>query len=106
MGYFHNPINRLFPVGMHIYSFCLNHCVRRSYVLGMTSEEFSGTVAAETGEARFRDPYEDHHWGYPVLSAVWKTPDLKLRAGFKFMGSKGDYYFLVTLEAHGPEYEF
>ncbi|TFG64113.1 MAG: hypothetical protein E4H36_03875 [Spirochaetales bacterium] len=60
----------------------------------------------ETGNLSFRDPFEDHHWGYPVLSAEWATPAVKLRAGFKFMGSKGEYHLLVSLEAHGPDYEF
>jgi hypothetical protein len=57
-------------------------------------------AAVEEGTLRFRDPGQDHHWGYPVLEASWVTTAEKIRVSFKFKGSHGDYYFLVKVEHH------
>ncbi|MBN2431009.1 MAG: hypothetical protein JXQ27_06010 [Acidobacteria bacterium] len=54
----------------------------------------------EEGTTRFRDPGQDHHWGYPVLKASWITAAEKIRVSFQFKGSHGDYYFLVKVEHH------
>ncbi len=51
-----------------------------------------------TGNTKFIDPYKKHHWGYDVLEARWKDKNgMKINIKFKFMGSKGEYHFIVDI---------
>ena len=60
----------------------------------------------EEVELNFKDPYEERHWGYDVVYAIWTTDKMKIRIIFNFMGGKGMYNFLVKMEFHSPDYEY
>ena len=59
------------------------------------------------GNSTFRDPYVDHHWGYDVIEAQWKNfKGMKIKCEFTFMGGKGEYHFLVTINYFGKDYPY
>lgn len=54
----------------------------------------------------YKDPYVERHWGYDVISAVWKTDEMDFKVEFTFMGSRGEYNFLFKMEFHESGYEY
>ncbi len=54
----------------------------------------------------FKDPFKEMHWGYDVITALWTTKEMDFEVKFKFMGSRGEYKFLFSMEfqKHGYEY--
>jgi hypothetical protein len=59
------------------------------------------------GEKVFKDPYTEHHWGYDVLEARWYDADgMKIKIRFTFMGGKGEYNFLLTIDIFDKSYSY
>ena len=54
----------------------------------------------------YHDPYVSRHWGYDVIDAKWKTDNLKFKIEFTFMGGKGYYNFLVTMNFFDISYPY
>lgn len=54
----------------------------------------------------FKDPYIKRHWGYDVISAIWETDEMDFKIEFTFMGGKGEYNFIFTMEFHEHGYEY
>lgn len=60
-----------------------------------------------TGDTTFIDPFVKHHWGYDVMEAQWKDADgMKIDIEFTFMGGKGEYHFLVTINIFDKSYPY
>ena len=61
-----------------------------------------------TGDTTFIDPYKDkHHWGYKVIEARWKIyNDMKMKIEFTFMGGKGEYHFIVSINVFDKNYPY
>ena len=57
-------------------------------------------------DTTYRDPYKDHHWGYDVIYAKWKTDKIKFKIEFTFMGGKGEYHFLVKMGFFDKDYKY
>ncbi|MFH0893751.1 MAG: hypothetical protein V2A54_04885 [Bacteroidota bacterium] len=58
-----------------------------------------------TGNTKYVDPYEKHHWGYDVKEVRWKNVNgMKIKIEFTFMGGKGDYHFLVVINYFDKDY--
>jgi hypothetical protein len=54
----------------------------------------------------FKDPYTERHYGYDVISAIWRTDEMDFKIEFTFMGGKGEYNFLFKMEFHEHGYEY
>lgn len=54
----------------------------------------------------FKDPYKQVHWGYDVISAIWRTNKADIKIEFVFNGGKGMYNFIFSIEFHKSGYEF
>ncbi|GEM_PF-1466442 len=54
------------------------------------------------GITGFTDPSKSPHEGYEVLSAEWQMPDETSAIRFSFIGDRGKYAFLVTVEGKRP----
>jgi hypothetical protein len=60
-----------------------------------------------TGDTTFVDPYKKHHWGYDVIEARWKDyKGMKIKVEFTFMGGKGEYHLLVTVNYFDKNYPY
>lgn len=60
-----------------------------------------------TGDTTFIDPYKKHHWGYDVIEARWKNyNNMKVKVEFTFMGGKGEYHFLVSINYFDKNYPY
>lgn len=60
-----------------------------------------------TGDTTFRDPYEKRHWGYDVLEARWNNAGgMKIKVEFTFMGGKGEYNFLFSVNFFDKDYPY
>jgi len=70
------------------------------------TKKYGKPILVESEGKEFRDPAEDHHWGYDVLKAKWKTKDSWIVVEFDFFGGKAQYFFLVKIEVHKPGYEY
>jgi len=59
------------------------------------------------GDMEYKDPYVEHHWGYDVLEARWYDADgMKIKIRFIFMGGKGEYHFLLTIDMFDKSYSY
>lgn len=59
------------------------------------------------GTKKFQDPYKKKHWGYDVIEARWKNYNgMKIKVEFTFMGGKGEYHFLVTVNFFDKNYPY
>lgn len=59
------------------------------------------------GDTTFIDPYKKRHWGYDVLEVHWNNyNNMKIKVGFTFMGGKGEYHFLVTINYFDKSYPY
>jgi len=65
-----------------------------------------GNPISTSGNQKFRDPFKDHHWGYEVKKTVWKANNVKIKVEFYFMGSKGEYNFIIKIDFHDKNYEY
>lgn len=54
------------------------------------------------GISSFTNPHTSPHEGYEVLSAEWQKPGEILSLRFNFIGDRGKYSFLLTLEGKRP----
>lgn len=52
--------------------------------------------AFEFDNKNYKDPYTQRHWGYDVMTAVWRTENTDFRVLFTFKGGKGEYHFLFN----------
>ena len=60
-----------------------------------------------TGDTTFIDPYKKKHWGYDVMEARWKNyNNMKIKVEFTFMGGKGEYNFLVSINYFDKNYPY
>ncbi len=59
------------------------------------------------GDKTFKDPYIERHWGYDVLEARWYDADgMKIKIRFTFMGGKGEYHFILTIDMFDKSYPY
>ena len=59
------------------------------------------------GKQKFVDPYKTKHWGYDVLEARWKNVNgQKIKVEFTFMGGKGEYQLIVTINHFDKDYPY
>lgn len=59
------------------------------------------------GNSQFINPYEKRHWGYEVLEARWNNANgMKIKVEFTFMGGKGEYHFIVSVNYFDKEYPY
>lgn len=59
------------------------------------------------GDKTFIDPYEKRHWGYDVLEARWyNAENMKIKVRFSFLGGKGDYQFLLSIDFFDQSYNY
>ncbi|MFH0865115.1 MAG: hypothetical protein V1904_02900 [Bacteroidota bacterium] len=59
------------------------------------------------GDTAFVDPYVKHHWGYDVIESQWKNAEgMKISIGFTFMGGKGEYHFIVSINIFDKSYPY
>lgn len=59
------------------------------------------------GEKVYKDPYVKRHWGYDVLEARWYDANgMKIKIRFTFMGGKGEYNFLLTIDIFDKTYSY
>lgn len=57
------------------------------------------------GDTLFKDPYKTKHWGYDVIEAYWKNyKGMKCKIEFTFMGGKGEYHYLVSINIFDKNY--
>jgi hypothetical protein len=99
--YFHNYIDDLTKDNFKL---CL------SATRGIISD-YTGIYGAPdtviTGDTTFVDPYVKHHWGYNVLEARWYDAyGQKIGVEFTFMGGKGEYALLVTINYFDKNYPY
>jgi hypothetical protein len=60
-----------------------------------------------TGDTTFIDPYKKMHYGYDVMEVRWKDVNgMKIKVEFTFMGGKGEYHLLVTVNYFGKYYPY
>ena len=57
-------------------------------------------------DTTYKDPYKQHHWGYDVIYAKWKTDKIKFKIEFTFLGGKGEYHFLVKMGFFDKDYPY
>lgn len=59
------------------------------------------------GDTTFIDPLVKHHWGYDVIEAQWKNAQgMKIDIEFRFMGGKGEYHFIVSINIFDKTYPY
>ena len=76
-----------------------NKCLKATeQIIADLTKLYGKPSEVEEGTKTFRDPYKDHHWGYDVTEALWKTKKGDIKAKFKFFGGKGEYFFVVSVE--------
>jgi len=63
-------------------------------------------IKYKEGKTEFIDPFKQMHHGYKVLSAVWKSGGEAFEVQFKFYGSKGEYYFIVSIDFQDAEFAY
>lgn len=76
-----------------------NKCLKGAEkIISDLTKIYGKPTELENGTKKFRDPAKDHHWGYDVIQAKWKTDKYEVNSGFEFFGGKGQYFFVV--DAH------
>lgn len=76
-----------------------NKCLKATEkIIAHLTKLYGKPYKVEEGTKKFRDPGKDHHWGYDVTKAFWKTDKSEIKANFKFFGGKGEYFFVVNVE--------
>jgi len=68
--------------------------------------QFGEPTELEFENEIFKDPYVERHWGYDVISAIWRTPEMDFRVQFHFIGSHRDYNFIFSMNFHHAGYEY
>lgn len=84
-----------------------NRCLTatKKLIAGFTNK-YGNPVKIKEEDTTYKDPMKQRHWGYDVISAVWKTEKMKFRIEFVFHGGKGMYNFIVKMEFHDKNYNF
>lgn len=68
---------------------------------------FGKPDSSNIGDTLFKDPYKNKHWGYDVIEAYWKNhKGMKCKIEFTFMGGKGEYHFLVSINIFDKSYPY
>lgn len=76
-----------------------NKCLKATEkIIADLTKLYGKPYEVEEGTKKFRDPGKDRHWGYDVIEAKWKSGGNEITAKFKFFGSKGEYFFVVSVE--------
>lgn len=75
-------------------------------IIDLFSKKFGNPFKIESKNLVYIDPFVKRHYGYNVKSALWSTPNTDFKVQFKFSGSRGDYYFLLKIDFHAPNYEY
>ncbi len=70
------------------------------------TNKYGNPVKIEKEDTTYKDPMKQRHWGYDVISAIWKTEKMKFRIEFVFHGAKGMYNFIVKMEFHDKNYSY
>lgn len=77
-------------------------CLASSY-----TEKYGRPDSVVKGDTNFVDPYKKHHWGYHVLEYYWKNAvGQKICIEFNFMGGKGEYHFLFSVNIFDEKYPY
>lgn len=82
---------------------CLDAAVK---IIEKYKKIYGSPYIHKEGKKIFIDPYTSHHWGYPVLRAVWKTGSEHILVSYQFFGGKGEYHFIVKIETHDAGYTY
>ncbi|MBN2891562.1 MAG: hypothetical protein JXL97_06835 [Bacteroidales bacterium] len=75
-------------------------------IIAEFKQKYGEPTELEFENKTFIDPYIEHHWGYDVIKAVWRTPEMDFEISFDFMGGKGEYNFIFKMEFHESGYEY
>jgi len=68
--------------------------------------DYGKPIEYKVVDTTYKDPYKQHHWGYDVIYAKWKTDKIKFKIEFTFLGGKGDYHFLVKMGFFDQDYPY
>lgn len=76
-------------------------------IIGDFTMSFGQPDSMVVGDTLFKDPYKTRHWGYDVIEAYWKNHNgMKCKIEFTFMGGKGQYNFLVSINIFDKTYPY
>ncbi len=95
-------------------SYC-NNIDKKNFALYLTDTErvvsllqgkYGMPVELNYNEKKYIDPFVKRHWGYDVVSAIWRTGKMDFKVSFKFAGARGEYNFLMKMEFHEVGYKY
>ena len=92
-----------------LYSNYIDEITEENFLLSLKATEkliaeykkiFGDPIEENKYTTEFKDPFEEHHWGYDVLEAFWTTDKMTIEIEFTFFGGKGEYNFIVNIWSH------
>lgn len=75
-------------------------------IISQFKQKYGDPTEFEFENKTYIDPYVEHHRGYNVIYAIWRTSEMDFKIYFDFTGGKATYNFIFKMEFQESGYKY